>query len=242
MWKDTLSKFFDGEALQSGHLPVVVVNLVLAILLSQILTWHYLRYAQVLSNKSKFARVFVFIATTTFLLITVVKTSLALSLGLVGALSIIRFRTPIKEPEELAYLFLAIAVGVGLGASGGETDPWWPTFATVVVFVAILLFLSLRSGLGRGEPPQRTVLQIAAPLADDAGAEAGSQQLQLLMPAVEAYCSKVDLRRVDCGAGEFQASLLVEIADSTQVAELLAGVRASLPGASVSLIEWEGLE
>ncbi len=44
---------------------------------------------------------------------------LMLGLGLVGALSIIRFRTPIKEPEELAYLFLAIAVGIGLGAALG---------------------------------------------------------------------------------------------------------------------------
>jgi hypothetical protein len=46
----------------------------------------------------------------------VVKSSLALSLGLVGALSIVRFRTPIKEPEELVYLFMAIAIGLGYGA------------------------------------------------------------------------------------------------------------------------------
>jgi uncharacterized membrane protein YhiD involved in acid resistance len=39
-----------------------------------------------------------------------------LSLGLVGALSIVRFRTPIKEPEELVYLFLAIAIGLGYAA------------------------------------------------------------------------------------------------------------------------------
>ena len=42
--------------------------------------------------------------------------TLALSLGLVGALSVIRFRTPVKEPEELAYVFLAIASGLALGA------------------------------------------------------------------------------------------------------------------------------
>jgi hypothetical protein len=50
------------------------------------------------------------------LIITIVKSSLALSLGLVGALSIVRFRTPVKEPEELAYLFMAIAIGLGMGA------------------------------------------------------------------------------------------------------------------------------
>ena len=47
----------------------------------------------------------------------IVKSSLALSLGLVGALSIVRFRAAIKEPEELVYLFLIIAIGLGCGAN-----------------------------------------------------------------------------------------------------------------------------
>ena len=49
-------------------------------------------------------------------MILVVKSSLALSLGLVGALSIVWFRTPVKEPEELVYLFFAIAIGLGYAA------------------------------------------------------------------------------------------------------------------------------
>ena len=46
---------------------------------------------------------FFVLSLTTMIIITIVKSSLALSLGLVGALSIVRFRTAIKEPEELAY-------------------------------------------------------------------------------------------------------------------------------------------
>jgi uncharacterized membrane protein YhiD involved in acid resistance len=53
---------------------------------------------------------------TTTIVITIVKSSLALSLGLVGALSIVRFRAAIKEPEELVFLFLVIATGLGCGA------------------------------------------------------------------------------------------------------------------------------
>ena len=56
------------------------------------------------------------ITMTTMLIISIVKSSLALSLGLVGALSVIRFRAAIKEPEELTYLFLTIAIGLGFGA------------------------------------------------------------------------------------------------------------------------------
>ena len=50
---------------------------------------------------------FLLITVTTMFIITIVKSSLALSLGLVGALPVVRFRSAIKEPEELAYLFLS---------------------------------------------------------------------------------------------------------------------------------------
>ena len=55
------------------------------------------------SDRSLFSKNFIFISLTTMLIITIIKSSLALSLGLVGALSIIRFRTAIKEPEELMF-------------------------------------------------------------------------------------------------------------------------------------------
>ena len=60
---------------------------------------------------------FVPLAIITTLVITVIKFSLALSLGLVGALSIVRFRAAIKEPEELVYLFFIIAIGLANGAN-----------------------------------------------------------------------------------------------------------------------------
>ena len=71
---------------------------------------------EVLSDRKSCFRISI-LSLTTMLLITVVKSSLALSLGLVGALSIVRFRTPIKEPEDLLYLFFSIAIGLGLGAN-----------------------------------------------------------------------------------------------------------------------------
>jgi uncharacterized membrane protein YhiD involved in acid resistance len=66
-----------------------------------------------------------------------VKSSLALSLGLVGALSIIRFRTAIKEPEELAYFFMAISIGLGFGAN--QLVP------TVVGAIVLFLIIYLAS-------------------------------------------------------------------------------------------------
>jgi len=205
------------------------LNLGIALVLGQVLGWHFVRYAQVLSNKRKLARVLMFIAATTLLIITVVASSLALSLGLIGALSIIRFRTPVKEPEELAYLFLAIALGVGLGANRA--------YETVLVFSVLLIVMALRTRTPGGKAPLRTVLQV-----DAVGQETQGQALELLLPAVSSQCQRVELRRVDCHQGEFHASFLVELQTVDGLQALIGAVGRALPGASVSLVERDSLE
>jgi len=89
-----------------------------------------------LSGKYHIASIIPLLSLATFLVILIVKSSLALSLGLVGALSIVRFRTPIKEPEELVYLFLAISNGIGF-ASGQIVI----TFSIFVLIFLIIWFV-----------------------------------------------------------------------------------------------------
>jgi uncharacterized membrane protein YhiD involved in acid resistance len=113
------------------NLIVFVANLLIAFVLAHILSIVYVKYSNSLSNKKIFSNNFYLLTLTTTLIITVVKSSLALSLGLVGALSIVRFRAAIKEPEEIAYLFLCIAIGLGLGANY--------TLVTVIGFSTILI-------------------------------------------------------------------------------------------------------
>ena len=91
-------------------------NLLLAALLSYALSLVYRAFAHSLSNKRSFAATFLPITLTTAMIIAILQTNIVLSLGLVGALSIIRFRTAIKEPEELTYIFFCIAIGLGAGA------------------------------------------------------------------------------------------------------------------------------
>ena len=86
----------------------ILLNLAVALLLSLILKFHFERFSSTLSGKKELARILPFLVLIVCLIISIVKASLALSLGLVGALSIVRFRTPIKEPEELVtYLWLS---------------------------------------------------------------------------------------------------------------------------------------
>ena len=108
--------FFINQNIQID-LQGFILSLLCAAILSFLVQLFYIRYSSTLSNRKEFAKIFVVLGVTTCIVIMIVKSSLALSLGLVGALSIVRFRAAIKEPEELVYLFLIIAIGLGCGAN-----------------------------------------------------------------------------------------------------------------------------
>lgn len=113
---DRLINYFNFEP-QTIDVRLFVINALICILLAIILEYTYRTCAHSLSNRSRFAYNFVLVSLTTMLIITLIGSSVALSLGLVGALSIIRYRAAIKEPEELSYLFVAVALGLGMGAN-----------------------------------------------------------------------------------------------------------------------------
>ena len=100
------------EISANNFLYSIIISYVLGYLLSLV----YIKQSRTLSNHNELARIFPILSIATTIVISIVKSSLALSLGLVGALSIVRFRTPIKEPEELTYIFLCIALGLASGA------------------------------------------------------------------------------------------------------------------------------
>tara|TARA_A100000164_G_scaffold365375_1_gene384888 strand:- start:403 stop:1113 length:711 start_codon:yes stop_codon:yes gene_type:complete len=108
--------FFINQNVQVD-LQNFIVSLICAAVLSFLVQLFYIKYSSTLSNRKEFSKNFVILGVTTCIVIMIVKSSLALSLGLVGALSIVRFRAAIKEPEELVYLFLVIAIGLGCGAN-----------------------------------------------------------------------------------------------------------------------------
>ncbi len=118
-----------------------LVNALLAALLSFLLGLFYVRFGQSLANRKRFGSIFMFLTLSTMLIIFIVKSSIALSLGLVGALSIVRFRAAIKEPEELVYLFFSIGIGLGMGA--GQRG------VTLLAYLLIMSLLSLQYLLQR---------------------------------------------------------------------------------------------
>ena len=128
-----LNDLLSVQQFAEQSISAVLVNLFLCMMLVSLVGWFYKKYSRSLGGKTHIGAILPLIGLTVFMVITVVKSSLALSLGLVGALSIVRFRTPIKEPEELGYLFLTIAVGLGFGAGF--------SFITTIITIAILAYL-----------------------------------------------------------------------------------------------------
>ena len=128
----------------NSNIEIDLLNFFYAIVLSLILSFlvkiTYIKVGKSLNDKSYFSDTFIPLALITTLVITVIKFSLALSLGLVGALSIVRFRAAIKEPEELTYLFLVIATGLGTGSGQIKIVTIGVLFALLVIFIYFKFF------------------------------------------------------------------------------------------------------
>jgi hypothetical protein len=185
--------------------------------------WHFRRFGSTLANRSDFAQVIPFIVLTTVLIISVVKSQLALSLGMVGALSIVRFRTPIKEPEELAYLFLALATGVGLGANQWRT--------TSVAVVAILALMAMLKSMRRGDGAKNLYLSI-----DIAGPPAAGS-LERLSALVGEHAVRCDLRRYDVRETSIEATYLTDVGGIEALDRLTDALRTTFPSAAVTFLD-----
>ena len=121
------------ETSQENDYFLIIVSLIFCTVTSFILMYVYKNKANSLSSKIQISMIIPLLSNITFLVILIVKSSLALSLGLVGALSVIRFRTPVKEPEDLAFLFFAIALGIGYGAL--------QIYSTSIIFFKLIIII-----------------------------------------------------------------------------------------------------
>ena len=94
----------------------ILLNIVLAAVLGFFIFLSYAISHRGTIYSRKFNASLVILAVLTGTVMTVIGNNIALSLGMVGALSIVRFRTAIKEPVEIVFLFWSLAVGIVIGA------------------------------------------------------------------------------------------------------------------------------
>ena len=93
----------------------ILISMCITVLLSMFIYWVYKKtYSGVMYSKN-FNITIMLISTVTSMVMMIIGSNLALSLGMVGALSIIRFRSAIKDPKDIGFLFWGIAVGLSTG-------------------------------------------------------------------------------------------------------------------------------
>tara|TARA_B100001250_G_C19703030_1_gene745641 strand:+ start:59 stop:781 length:723 start_codon:yes stop_codon:yes gene_type:complete len=188
-----------------------LINAALAIILSSVLARLYLIYGKTYSDRHLLARTFVMLSLTTMLVITVVKSSLALSLGLIGALSIVRFRTPIKEPEDLVYLFYSLAIGLGLGA--GRKD------FTIIMSLIIFGFIIIRAkSRDKDEAlPNLTLIIETGSIPDDKK----SKHLDRITSTIAPLCTLINISRVEMLDNKLEAAINIELKNASSLNKVI---------------------
>lgn len=197
------------------------LNLAICVLTSFVLRYVFIRKSISLSGKYHIGSVIPLLTIITFLVIMIVKSSLALSLGLVGALSIVRFRTPIKEPEELVYLFLAIALGLGYGA--GQTA------VTTIVFMVIVGIIVLWSARSAAVRAGEFNLMIDW---DDAACT-----IEKILEAVTVNTQTAELKKYVSRQDGFGVFLKINLESSSDLAEVEKSVQCVCPTAVLTFSE-----
>lgn len=208
----------------SNNVPLdeFLLNILVTALLIALLRLFYIRFGNSISNRRKFAANFLPLALGTLLIIMIVKSSIALSLGLVGALSIVRYRAAIKDPEELTYLFIAI----GLGLAGGANQPILAIVAFAVIIGLLFLgkWISGRKAFSRED---RLLVHIHTDLAD-------FSRISQLVTATLPY---VELKRLDTLEKGLHLSFVVRAENLEQIERLREGVTALSPATRLSIID-----
>jgi uncharacterized membrane protein YhiD involved in acid resistance len=210
----------------AGFSPKSIPNFIFSFTICAILSFFlgrlYVKYGNSLSNRKAFARNFLVLAITTMFIISVVKSSLALSLGLVGALSIVRFRSAIKEPEELTYLFLTISLGLGCGAG--------LTILTILAFFGFSLVIWFNSRFQKETEGQQLYLTVSSN-------QTGSVEIKNIVEELKRYCSSLKLKRTDENSGSFEASFFVEFDDFEKLEQAKAAVKNLHPSIAITFMD-----
>ncbi len=135
-FRDVFKSSFLEEAADFAVLDFIIA-MGIAFALGLFILWVYKKTYNGVMYSSGFGLSLMAMAMITTLVILAVTSNVVLSLGMVGALSIVRFRTAIKEPMDIAFLFWAIAVGIVLGAGMIPLAVFGSVFVGMVLWVFV---------------------------------------------------------------------------------------------------------
>ncbi|SFV04147.1 DUF4956 domain-containing protein [Butyrivibrio sp. INlla21] len=143
--KDVIRKsILNSDIYSTYDLGKIALSLIIALIMGMIIYFVYKKfYAGVVFSKS-FAVTLIGMTVLTCMVTLAISTNIVISLGMVGALSIVRFRTAIKDPLDLLYLFWAITTGITVGAG-----MYWLTLASAVILIIMIVCFYAKASTGQ---------------------------------------------------------------------------------------------
>ena len=129
------------ESVTGFSLSEVLLAMLFAVIVGLFILWVYKKTFTGILYSSGFALTLIGLTLVTTLVIIAVTSNVVLSLGMVGALSIVRFRTAIKEPMEIVFLFWSIAVGIVIGAGMIPLA----VLGSVIIGIILLIFANRKN-------------------------------------------------------------------------------------------------
>lgn len=141
MNKTDLAAIWENQTISISSFPTVLVTLLIAFAIGVFIFWIYKMNFRGVMYSQNYALSLVLLCIITAPVVLCIRQSLALSLGMVGALSIVRYRTAVKDPMDLLYLFWAVADGIAIGAG-----MFYIALLVMAIMTVLLLVLRRRKG------------------------------------------------------------------------------------------------
>lgn len=131
------SSIWSSQTITPSSWLTIVFSLVLAFAVGLFIAWIYRRNFRGVMYSNNFTLTLVLMTLITCPVVMCIRESIALSMGMVGALSIVRFRTAVKDPLDTAYMFWALTMGILLGA--GQFFLTALTVVGIAVLITVLV-------------------------------------------------------------------------------------------------------
>lgn len=140
----------------------VLVRLTLALVFGRVVSWIYCQTRKAEPIAPSFPTTLVLLSVLICMVTQVIGDNVARAFSLVGALSIVRFRTVVRDTQDTAYVIYAVVVGMAIGAK----NPWVAILGLAVVGVAAFIMMRFRTGQPALEDPEY-VLSLRVGLGQD---------------------------------------------------------------------------
>ena len=163
---NAISGLWSSQTITPASWLTILVSLVLAFAVGLFIAWIYRRNFRGVMYSNNFALTLVLMTLITCPVVMCIKESIQLSMGMVSALSIVRFRTAVKDPLDTAYMFWALTMGILLGAG----QFFLTALAVVGIGILITVVVNMQSRrmnsfllvLRMGDEAERAASQIVA--------------------------------------------------------------------------------